>query len=137
MKKLGEAVKQATQKEERSKNIVMFGVAEEETQQLESQVEQKLQHIGQKPRIVQCCRLAIVKVTFSSLAIVGEVFRNAKLLKNAEDCQQIFICPDRTVEQIKNQKELFVKLRQLKSENPGAKYSIRSGQVVRDESLAP
>ena len=53
VKKLGEAVKQAKEKEERSKNIVVFGVAEEENQQLESPVEQMLQHIGQKPGIVQ------------------------------------------------------------------------------------
>ena len=42
VKKLGEAIKQATEKEERSKHIVMFGAAEEENQQLESRVEQIL-----------------------------------------------------------------------------------------------
>ena len=122
----------------------MFGVAEEDNQPLESRVEQILLHIGQKPRIVQCCRLGIVKdgatrpvkVTLSSQAVVGEVLRNAKQLKNVEDCRKIFICPDRTVEQRRTQKELVVKLRQLRSDNPGAKYSIRSGQVVRDESFA-
>ena len=106
MKKLGEAVKQATEKEERSNNIVMFSVAEEENQQLESLVEQILQHIGKKLRIVQCFRLGIVKyrakrplkVTFSNQAIIGEVMRIAKQPKNAEDFRQIFICPDRTVE---------------------------------------
>ena len=61
VKKLGEAVNQATEKEERSKNIVIiFGAAEEENQPLESQVELILQHIGQKLRIVQCCRPEIV-----------------------------------------------------------------------------
>ena len=64
---------------------------------------------------------------FSNKKIVGEVLRNAKQLTNVEHCQQICICPDRTVEQRKTEKELVVKLRQLRSENPGAKYSIRSG----------
>ena len=137
-KKLGDVVKLVAEKEERGRNVVMFGFAEEQTEQLESRVEEILQRIGQKPRIVECCRLGRVKdgavrpvkVTFSSL-------RNAKQLRNAEGCRKIFICPDRTVEQRRTQKELVVKLKKLRTENPGTNYSIKGGQVVQCESLAP
>ena len=58
-----------------------------------------MENVGQKPRIVDCCRLRKktegsvrpVKVTLSSSSIVAQVLRNSKLLKNAKGCRQILI----------------------------------------------
>ena len=142
VKKVGDAVKQVAEKEERCRNVVIYGVAEEENQPLETRVGAIFQHVGQKPRIVECCRLGRVqddatrpvKVTLSSSAIVTELLRNSKMLKNADGCQKIFVCPDRTVEQRKAQKGLLEQLRQMRTENPSAKYRIKNGKVIPCEN---
>ena len=125
--------------------MAIYGVPEDCNQTLESQVEGVLHHVGQKPRIVECSRLGReqdgaarpVKVTLSSSGIVTEVLRNSKMLKSAEGCRKIFICPDRTVEQRRTQKELVIQLRESRSKNPNARYSIRSGKVVQCDETVP
>ena len=110
-KAVGNAVKQVVDKEERGRNVVIYGVPEDFNQTLESQVDGVLHHVEQKPRIVECCRLGReqdgvvrpLKVTFSSSGIVTEVLRNSKMLKSAEGYRKIFICPDRIVEQRRTQ----------------------------------
>ena len=81
---------------------MIFGVPEGSTETLETRVGNIMENVGQKLRIVDCCRL-------------GK--GNSKLLKNAEGCRQIFICPDRSVEQRKAQKELVDQLRKFKTEH--------------------
>ena len=140
VKKVGEAVKKVVEKEEREKNLVIYGVPEQEesTESLESRIGDILQNVGQKPRIVECCRLGKiqdeatrpVKVTLTTSATVTEVLRNSKLLRCAEGCRKVFICPDRTVEQRKVQKGLVDKLRKKRTENPDTRYRIRNGVVV-------
>ena len=75
-----------------------------------------------------------IKVTLSSSLTVSEVLQKSKLLKDAEGCRQVFICPIRTVEQRKAQKGLFAQLKKLRTENPGARYCIRSCKVVLCEN---
>lgn len=138
VKKVGEVVKDAVEKEERGKNLVLFGVNEEANEQLNTRVGDILENTGQKPRILECFRLGKVedgntrpvKVKLENSVVVREVLRKSKLLKNAEGCRNIFICPDRTVEQRRAQKELLSQLRQKRTENPDARYCIRSGQVM-------
>ena len=145
VRKVGNAVRQVVDKEERSKNIVIYGVPEDLSQPLESRVGDIMQHLDQKPRIVDCCRLGKeqegavrpIKVTLSSSSIVVEVLRNSTKLKNAEGCRQIFICPDRTVEQRKAQKGLVVQLKKLRTEHPGARYCIRNNKVIPCEIPKP
>ena len=138
-------VKQVVEKEERGRNLVLYGVPEDESQQLEKKVEDILHHVGQKPRIVDCCRLGRVqegttrpvKVTLPSSATAFEVLRNSKLLKSAEGCQKIFVHPDRTVEQRKAQKELVTQLREMRMKNTGVRYHIRNGKVVPRDGSVP
>ena len=126
---VGNAKKQVVEKEERGRNIVIFGVPEDGYQTLESQVERVLNYVGQKPRIVEYCRLVReqdgavcpVKVTFSSSGIVTEVLRNSKMLKYVEGCRKISICPNRTFEQRRTQKVLIIQLRESRSKNPNAR----------------
>ena len=105
---------------------------------METRVRKIMENVGQKPRIVDCCRLRKktegsvrpVKVTLSSSYIVAQVLRNSKLLKIAEGCRQIFIFPDRSVEQRKAQKELVDQLRKFKTEHPNVTNYIKNGKVV-------
>ena len=138
VKKIGDAVKNAAEKEGRNRNLVVYGVAEEAEEQLKSRVENILENTGMKPRIVECSRLGRVhdgnirpvKVMLESVNTAREVLRNSKLLRNVDGCRGIFICPDRTVEERRTQKELINQLRQKRLENPNDRYHIRSGQIV-------
>ena len=127
------------EKEERCKNLVLYGVSEEAIEQFNTRIGDILENTGQKPRILECFRLGKiqdgnirpVKVKLESSVIVREdVLRTTKLLKNAEGCRTIFIFPDRTVEQRRTQKELISQLRQKRTENPDACYCVSSGQVM-------
>ena len=145
VKRVGEAVKQMVDRDERGRNVIIFGVSEDTKQPLETRVGEVLQQIGQKPRIIDCCRLGQekegavrpVKITLSSSDVVTELLRNSKLLKDAEGCRQIFICPDRTVEQRKVQKGLIDQMKKLRTEHPGARYCIRNGKVVPCDNSLP
>ena len=111
-----DAVKRDVETEERGKNVVIYGAPEGSTQTLETRVGNIMEHVDQKPRIGDCCRLGKetegsvrpMEVTLSSSYVVVEVLR--KLLKNAKGVRQIFICPDRSVEQRKAQKGLVDQL---------------------------
>ena len=144
-KKVGETVRQVVEKEERGRNVIMYGVPENGDQPLETHVGEILEKTGQKPRISECCRLGQrrdgavrpVKVILSSSSVAMEVQRSAKLLREAEGCRQIFICPDRTVEQRKAQKGLVDQLKKLRTDNPGMRYRIKGGQVMVCETSVP
>ena len=120
------------------KNLVIYGVPEGSTETLETRIGNIMENVGQKPRIVDCSRLGKetegsvrpVKVTLSSSSVVAEVLSNSKLLKNAEGCRQICICPDRSVEQRKARKGVVDQFRKLKSEKPNDTYYIKNGKVV-------
>ena len=81
--------------------------------------------------------MRLVKVTLSNSSIATELLRKSKVLKDVEGCRQIFICPDRIVEQRKIQKGLIDQLKRKRTENPGARYSIRNGRVVLWENSQP
>ena len=147
VKKVGDAVKQVVEKECKGRNVIIYGAPETENQLLESQVENIFELVGQKPRIVDCCRLGRVgdgvrakrpvKVSLSNSAIVSDILRNCKMLRNDKEYRNIFICPDRTIEQRRTQKGLVENLKKLKIENPGARYRIRGGKVEQCENLVP
>ena len=144
-RRVGDAVKKAVEKDERGKNVVIFGIPEDITQTLETRVGGVLENLGKKPRIVDCCRLGKeqegavrpVKVTLTNSSIASELLRKSKVLKDVEACRQIFICPDRTVEHRKIQKGLIDQLKKKRTENPGTRYCIRSGRVVVSDNSQP
>ena len=112
--------------------MVVYGVAEEAEKQLNSHTEQIFENTRLKPRIVECLRLGRVrdvnirpvKVKLENVATTRELLRNSKLLRNIDGCRGIFICPDRTVEERRTQKELINQLKQKGLENPNARYQI-------------
>ena len=46
------------QDEERSKNVILFGVKETGEEQVESTVTQLFSSIGEKPQVIECVRVA-------------------------------------------------------------------------------
>ena len=61
VKKVGQVVKDAVEKEERGKSLVLYGVPKEANEQLNTRVGDILENTGQKPRILECFRLGKVQ----------------------------------------------------------------------------
>ena len=62
---------------------------------------------------------------------VYQILRKASKLRNFEDCQKVFISPDRTVEERISRKMLVEQLKEKRGADPNNNYVIRKGEIVR------
>ena len=77
-----------------------------------------------------------VKVTVASSAIVKEVLSRAKHLKNCSSFKDVYLSPDRSVEQRAEHRKLVSKLKQRLVDQPGKRHFIRGNSVVSTEKDA-
>ena len=61
---------------------------------------------------------------------VYQILGKAKLLKDAEGYNRVFICPDRTVEERIGRQKLVTELKEKRSADPNKHFIIRKGEVV-------
>ena len=92
-KRIEAAVQKVADREERSKNIIIYGLEEKTEEQLQNRVEEVLAAIGEKPLVKDCCRVGLkrettttrpIKFSLSSSAHVFQVLRNAKTLRTKD-----------------------------------------------------
>ena len=139
--KIVSAVKQVNQDVDRSRNIVVFGVAEDENVKPEQKIRAILDKLDEKPQISGCVRLGQIKpgvvrplrFRVRSQETVYQILRKASTLRNLEDCKKIFLSPDRTVEERISRKKLVDQLREKRGADPNNNYVIRKGEIVRDD----
>ena len=139
---LHSVVRKVVEEEDRSRNIMVFGLAEEEDEVLSDKVSDVLQTIGEKPR-VEACRVGKkyadgaarpVKVTLSSSVSVNQVLAKARNLKNSEKHKSVFLSPDRSYERRTEHRLLVAELKKLAIDEPHKKHFIRNGKVCSVES---
>ena len=146
-KKILSAVKSATDKEDRKKNIVIYGVSETTGEVLQEKASEILLEVGEKPDIKDCCRVGQkkedaprpLKLCLSNSDIVQQVLRKARLLRTKEGYKSVYICPDRTVEERRAYKKLVEELRTARKAEPDKFFAIRNNKVVRisDDKRTP
>lgn len=137
--KIVSAVKQVNQDADRNRNIVVFGISEDENEKPEQKIHAILDKLDEKPQISGCVRLGHIKpgvvrpIRFRvrSQDIVYQILRKASALRNLEDCKKVFLSPDRTIEERISRKQLVDQLREKRSADPNNNYVIRKGEVVR------
>ena len=113
--------KQIALEEELSRNIMVFGLCEEENEDICSKVSDVLESLGEKPR-VEACRIGKkspsatrpVKVSLSSSSIVQQILKNSSKLSGTEKFKRVFLAPDRTAEERAHRKELVLELMKQK-----------------------
>ena len=137
-RKIAAAVKSATKEEDRSTNIVVFGVKEEENEELAPKIQGILEHLSERPNIVASRRIGRtksdmprpirfkVKSSSTAFSILGK----AKKLKEIDDCKSIYLAPDRTAEEQAARKKLVGELKVKRTSDPQKHYFIRRGQVT-------
>ena len=136
-----EVVKSVVQEEDRSKNLMIFGLPEQENEELSNAVSEVLLAIGEKPR-VEACRVGKensaktmrpVKVTAASSTIVNQILAKSRNLRLSEKFKTVFVSPDRSVEQRAKQRELVLDMKKLAADQPNKKYFIRNGVIISSD----
>ena len=126
--KLKTAVESVVQKEDRSRNLMIFGLEEEEdgSGDLEDRITWLFGEINEKPRVKDCVRLRTgfesagpVKVTLSNPESVRQILSKSKELR------QVYITPDRSSEQRAERRKLVEEMKKRMKEQPERYFFIK------------
>ena len=129
--------------DERQKNIILFGMTENEEQSLSGRIEDVLDSTCglKKPHVKAFSRLGKeepgkvrpVKVCFDSPEDALLAVTNARNLKFSEKHRKIFIAFDRDSEERARRRELVKSLRKRREEEPGRFHFIYKGEICSRE----
>ncbi len=139
---LKKVVRDVVDQEDRSRNLMIFGLKEVTDEQPSIKVEQVLQRIGQKPT-VEAVRVGQrkdgkerpIRVTLRTCSAVHEILVKAKTLRTDNEYKSMYICPDRSPHERAQHKILVLGLKKRLKEEPGKRHYIRSGQVVSEDKV--
>ena len=132
-------VKTVAEEEDRSKNIVVFGLKEESDEDLGAIVSDLLECTGEKPRVNECRRLGVkadstttrpIKVKLNSSDTVNQILRNSGKLKRSDRFQSVYISPDRTKEEQASHKKLVGEMKEKMKTDPSNYHYIRDKTVI-------
>ena len=137
---LKSVAKQIVVEEELCKNVMVFGLCEDDNEEICTRVSEVFESLGEKPR-VEASRLgkkskaAIrpVKVTFSSSTIVQQILRKSANLCKSEKFKNVYLSPDRTPEERAQHKELVLELKRRTEAEKDKKLFIRGGKICSFE----
>ncbi len=139
-KVLKTVVKDVFAEEDRSRNLMIFGLAEEKDEKIHDVVSNVLFELGEKPK-VEATRIGLasnkgrkqqhraVKVSVSSSTVVQQVLSKARKLRESEHYSKVFIAPDRSPEQRARHKELVLELKKKTTETSDMRHFIKGGEV--------
>lgn len=135
-KKIKTAMKKAVDEQDRSRNLIIYGMKEEDNEVLETKVTEVLEQLNEKPRIANCSRIGKdgtakpVKITLSSSDLVYQILKKTKMLKDVEGFNSIYVCPDRAVDERLAYRKLAEELKLKRIQEPDKVHLIRRGTIV-------
>ncbi len=118
--------------------MVVFGLAEEEHEDLNSKVKVLLEQLEEKPQVMNCSRIGKaksdrarpIKFSVSSSNIVYQILSKAKKLKGRDGYQAVYIAPDRSLEERITRQKLVAELKKKRSNDSQKHYVIQKGAIV-------
>ena len=133
---LKKVVQNVVEEEDRSKNRMIFGLEEDDGELLADKVCDVFQVLEEKPR-VEATRVGKkvsgkvrpVKVILSSSTIAHQIRMKSRKLRSVDKHKNVFICPDRTLDQRDEHRQLVIDLKRKYSEEPSKQHFIKSGRV--------
>ena len=133
------AIKKIVKEEDRTKEVVVFGVDEEADECASTKVAGILEQLEEKPHITRCRRIGQrandtkrpIIFNVKSLDIVYQILRKARRLKDIEGFKTIYISPNRTPEERISRQNLVSELKKTRSDDPSARYFIQKGEIVK------
>jgi hypothetical protein len=134
--KLKKAVQEAVTDDDRSKNVVVFGLSEETSEDLDGKIATLFGEIEEKPsfhaiRIGKESeeRTRPVKVSLRNSETVFQLLGKAKHLRTTEAYRKVYISPDRSPEERIKHRELVAEMKRKNDENPDQHYFISAGSI--------
>ena len=135
-KKLKKVVQEAVAEEDRSRNVVIFGLSEETSEDLDGKVTALFEEIEERPSFeatrvgrVSDKTTRPVKVSLRNSDIVHGLLSKAKQLKETTAYKKVFIAPDRSPEERIKHRKLVTEMREQARENPNQYYFIYAGSI--------
>ena len=131
------AVKSAIREDDRNKNVMIFGLAETENEQISNKVADLFNELGENTR-VSASRVKKsgstpvhrpVKCTLTSSTAVHQILLKSRQLKLLDTYKSVFICPDRTPEERAARRALVAELKAANTKQPNHKHYIKHGKV--------
>ena len=142
---LKSVAKQVVVEEELSRNIMMFGLPEEDNEDICVSVGKVFEHLGDKS-LLEARRLGMkakstaprpVKVMLSSVTTAQQILGKSRQLRNSK-YNDVYLTPDRTAEQRAEHRLLVQQLKKKGGEEPGRHHYIKDGQIFStDRKTAP
>ena len=135
-----DAVRHAIVEEDRTRNVFIYGLEEDNEEQIFDTVSSLFEELGEKPR-VDACRIGKsgnvavprpVKVVLTSSTVARQILVKAKGLRRVERFKKVYICPDRSAEERQARKALVVDLKQRIANEPNRRHYIKGDQIVSE-----
>ena len=123
---------------------MIFGLCEEDDEQLESKVDQVFQELGEKPKVavsrVGRCTVAEkcrpVKVELKNSNSVYQILVKSGRLKRVPQFEKVYLRPDMSAEEREVRKGLVADLKQAIKDQPGRYHYIQGGSVHSKEKTS-
>ena len=142
---LKQVVQSVVQEEDRSRNLMVFGILEQEGENLAERVQEVFQEIGIKPTM-EVSRVGKVskdlktkrpvKVSLSSPSVAYQILSQARRLRKSENFSSVFVRPDRTEEERLQNRLLVQELIKKRKDESGKRHFIRNGTIHSVEKEA-
>ena len=122
----------------RVNNVVLFGLEEEQGENVSDKVSEVFNELSVKPKF-EATRIGVVKsdgsirpvkVVLKNSATTREIIAKAVKLRGSELFKSVYISPDRTPEQRAAQRDLVGEVKRRRGAEPDKKHFIRGGVVV-------
>ena len=134
---LQSVAKKIVEEEDRSKNVMVFGLPESSAVPLVDVSTQIFQELGEKPKVVSACRLGSakpgiirpVKITLRSHSDCTQILWKSRNLRIVDKYKNVFLAPDRNRDERGKHKELVNKLKEKRLQEPHKRHYIRSGNI--------
>ena len=149
LKRLQTALKKANapvvsdSEDDRSKNLMIFGLPESEDEEDAATKEEALKvftHLEVTPTVTSSTRVGSktsgrprpVKVSLEKKEDILALLKKARLLRQAASYRTVYLSPDLTKEEREDSTRLYKTVKQLRLDNPGRKYWVRGGSIMFD-----
>jgi hypothetical protein len=134
-KNLKAVVREAVERDDRGSNLMIYGLKEEEGEELKKKVSAVLGQLDEKPHMSACSRVGKegsdkpVKITLRSSAAVRQILAKSGRLSKVDGLKKIYLSPDRSREEREIYRKLTQDMKQQMKDKPERYYFIRNRKV--------
>lgn len=131
------AIRNVAEEDSRSSNVVIFGLGEKQSEDLTAAVGQVFSELSEKPKF-QASRIGTQKddvtrpviVELRTGDIAKQLLKKVSALRKSERFKDVYVCPDRTIEQRAQHRKLLSDLKTKIQEEPERTHYIRNGEIM-------